>query len=586
MNRRTARRSTACFAVLALALVAAAAPAGAQSVEAVVATGDLAKAYNPVLLDYLLEEGTQELPEALRKQALDQLVTALQADIEITPEEQRAAALAAAGAGLVQLFGNRDASDLGGVAQDATHRVWSGWVDSAFTLQRAGYAEEADAFFQKCIDVFPYSDLKGRCAIGLAAGRPAEAYDRLLTLTEGADPEAIRAALRLLGRMAASEGFPEEQRAAVVARLAEFTGGLKKATYGVAACQGLVLTGDPRAVPILRKLSTGMLNSDFFPCARRGLLITFGERDVVPLLEKQLGGGAFSTTEPHEKLAAASLLIEAGEESGYAWAAEQFRPKKGSRLGRLMKASDDDVDFRPALVATLVETGGDRSLGVLREALGTAEAGSWLETWIAIGMLELGDTSKVDLVRSALTNPDWEFTVVRVATALAHHDDLSGVPALQGLYAKAVRGVEPNRPKAVLAYLAGEGAAYESDKAAAEWRLIRLRHQIADALAAIDRPEATAVLVTLLDDPEPAVRSSAAYALARMSDPSASAGLAKALTVDYGTIGGASRSPVVHAHVLRRLTGRFGDQSAAKEGLATARESPYLSVRFLALCRS
>jgi len=586
MNRTTLGRLAVCLAFASSMLVAMAAPAGAQSVEAVVASGDLATAYNPVLLDYLLEEGGQELPEAVRKKALDQLVTALKSDIEITPEEQRTAALAAAGAGLAQLFGNRDASDLGGAAQGATHQVWSGWVDSAFTLQRAGYTDEADAFFQKCIDVFPYSDLKGRCAIGLAAGRPAEAYDRLLALTEGADPEAIQAALRLLGRMAGSQGFPEAQRGAVIARLEEFTGGLKKATYGVAACQGLVLTGDPRAVPTLRKLSTGMLNTDFYPCARRGLLITFGERDVVPLLEKQLGGGAFSTTKPHEKLAAAALLIEAGEEAGYTWAEEQFRPKKSSKLGRFMKSKEDDVDFRPALVATLVETGGERSLGVLRDAIGNAEAGSWLETWIAIGMLELGDTSKIELVRAALAKPDWQFTVVRVATALAEQGDLSGIPALEGLYAQAVRGVEPDRPGAVLAYLAGEGAAYESDRAAAEWRLIRLRGQIADALATIDRPEAAAVLVTLLDDPEPSVRANAAYALARMSDPSAAPGLAKALGVDYGTIGQASRSPAVHAHVLRRVTGSFEGETAAKKALAAARESPYLSVRFLALCRA
>lgn len=571
---------------VALALLSSAPTAGAATLEEVLAGGELAKAYNPVLLDYLLAEGTDELPEAVRKQAIDQLVTALKADIEITPEEQRAAALAAAGAGLAQLFGNRDTSDVGGAAQGATHQVWSGWVDSALTLQRAGYAEEADAFFEKCIEVFPYSDLKGRCAIGLAAGRPAEAYERLLALTEGSDPEAIKAALRLLGRMAGSEGFPEEQRTAVIDRLEEFTGGLKKATYGFAACQGLVLTGDPRAVPILKKLSTGMLNTDFYPCARRGLLLTFGQRDVVPLLEKQLGGGTFSTTEPSERLAAASLLIEAGEESGYSWAAEQFRPKKESKLKRFMKTDDDKVDFRPALVAVLVRTGGERSLGVLREAIGAAGSGSWLETWIAIGMLELGDTSKIDVVRRALGNPDWEFTTVRVATALAEQGDLSGVPALESLYGKAVRGVEPAPAKAVLAYLAGEGAAYESGKDAAQWRLVRLRGQIADALAEIDRPEAAAVLVPVLDDPEPAVRASAAYALARMSDPAAAAGLSKALTVDYGTTGGASRDPVVQAHVLRRLTGRFGEEPAAKEGLATAVKSPYLSVRFLALCRS
>jgi len=589
-NRRTAieiaLNRLLIAATAALVLVTLTPDAAAETLDSLLSSGELAKAYNPELLDYLLEEGSDELPETVRRKALDQLVTALKADIEITPEEQRTAALAAAGAGIAQLFGNRDASDLGDVAQGATHQVWSGWVDSALTLQRAGYTEEANAFFEKCIEVFPYSDLKGRCAIGLAAGKPAEAYDRLLALTESADPEAIKSALRLLGRMAGSEGFPEKQRAAVVARLEEFTGGIKKATYGVAACQGLVATGDPRAVPVLQKLSTGMLNTDFYPCARRGLLITFGKRDVVPLLEKELRGGTFSTTKPSDRLAAASLLIEAGEASGYSWAEQQLRPKKESKLKRFMKTDDDKVDFRPALVSVLVRTGGERSLDVLRTGFSAAESGSWLQTWIAIGMLELGDTSKIDLVRRALSNPDWQFTTVRIATALAKHDDLSGIPALERLYGEAVRGVEPTPGRAMLAYLGGEGAAYEAGKANAEWRLIRLRTQIAHALATIDRPESEAVLVTILDDPEPSVRASAAYALARMSDPSAAAGLVKALSVDYGSIGGASRDPVVQAHVLRRLTGRFGDSPSAKEGLGVARKSPYLSVRFLALSRS
>jgi tetratricopeptide (TPR) repeat protein len=183
---------------LMIALVVLAGPTYSETVENILDAGGLKVAYNPVLLDYLLEEGADDLPDDQRKQAIDQLVTALKADIEITPAEQKAAAMAAAAAGLAQLFGGRDAGDLGAAAGDATYDVWRGWVESAITLQRAGYADEANAFFEKCIEIYPYGDLKGRCAIGLAVGKPDEAVSRLMALTDGSDPEMLIASFRVI----------------------------------------------------------------------------------------------------------------------------------------------------------------------------------------------------------------------------------------------------------------------------------------------------------------------------------------------------------------------------------------------------
>jgi len=534
----------------------------------------------------LLEEGAKALPDAARKEAVDQLVTALKADVEITPEEQKAAALAAAGAGLMQAFGGRDTRDVGSVAQSAAHQVWKGWVDSAFTLLKAGYTDDANAFFEKCIEIFPYTDLKGRCALGLARSRPDEAYERLLALTEATDSNVVGAALRLLGEMAGQDGFPEEKKGVVIATITSFTGGLKKATHGVAACHGLIATGDARVVPTLQALSKGMMNADFQPCARRGLLLSFSDRSVVPLLEKSLKGGTFSTAEPSDKLAAASLLIEAGEASGYAWASEQLtaQPQKGGRFKKLMKTSSDDVDFKPALVRILVRVGGERSVATLREAIASAEKGSWLETWIAIGLLELDDAAHLELVRGALGRPEWEFTTVRMATALARHGDNSGIPALGRLYEKAAQGLEPETGKAVLAFLAGEGEEWGSSREEKQRRLVRLRLQIADALAVIDQADTAALLGKMLDDAEASVRVAAAYALARMSDPAAAAGLAKAVAVDYGASGESSRNPTVHAHLVRQAALRFAGEAATRSLVDTAKSSSYTSVRFLAAC--
>jgi len=554
------------------------------TVEEMLEAKALVDAYNPELLDYLLEEGRDALPPEQRQAALDQLVTALKQDIEITPEEQKAAALAAAGAGLAQLLGGSDSAELGGVAQDATYQIWKGWVDSAYTLQRAGYEDESNAFFEKCVEIFPYSDLKGRCAIGLAMAKPDEAYQRLLALTNGNDNETIKAVLPLLGRLAGSEGFPAELRGQSIARLEEFTGGMKKATFGVAACRGLVATGDQGAVPTLTKLSKGMMNVDFYPCSRRGLLITFDDRSVVPLLEKQLKGGAFSTTKPSERLFAASLLMEAGESSGFGFAAKELGKKKKKGFGKLLKSSKDDVDLRPSLVTAAVRAGGDEAIKVLKNAMTTVEKGSWLETWIAVGLLELGDTSQIKLAKAALGNPEWAFTTVRVSTALAKNGDYDGIPALEKLYNDAARGIEPDLGKATLAFLAGEGDQYQSGEDAKKRRLIRLRQQIAAALAKIDQPAGVPILENVLDDSEPSVRISAAYGLARMDTPDAAGGMAKAMAADFGAFEGRSRNPVIHAHVVRRCMMKFGDGEAATAVAAAAEASAFSSVRFLSLC--
>lgn len=540
--------------------------------------------YNPELLDYLLEEGRDAIPTEQRQAALDQLVIALKQDIEITPEEQRAAAMAVAGAGVAQLFGGSSGSEYGGAAQDATHQIWSGWVDSAFTLQRAGYADESNAFFEKCVEVFPYSDLRGRCAIGLAMAKPEEAYQRMTALLEANDNEAINAVLPLIGELAGSEGFPADLRGQVIERLGEFTGGMKKATFGVAACRGLVATGDERAVPTLKKLASGMMNTDFFPCARTGLLLTFDDRSVVPMLEKQLKGGTFSTTTPHERLFAASLLMKAGEASGFAFAETELTKKQKKGLGKLMKSSSDEVDLRPALVTALVRAGGNHAIRVLKSGLATVENGTWLETWIAVGMLELGDTSQVNLAKSALGQPAWAFTTVRIATALAKLGDLSGVPALETLYRNAANGIEPDFGKAAVAFLAGDGSEYQSGEKAKRARLIALRRQIAWALAGIDQPQCVPILTTILGDAEPSVRVAAAYGLAGMDTADAASGVAAAMAVDYGAVDGRSRNPVVQAHLARAAGGRFALHEASVQIIEEGLASPFGSVRFLCVC--
>jgi len=542
-------------------------------------SGALKAHYNSELLDYLLEEGRAVLPEAQRTAAVDQLVTALKADVEVTPDEQATAAMTTAAAGLAQLLGGDDASDLGAAAGGATAEVYSSWIDSAFILQRAGYAEEANRFFAYCLETFPYPSLRGRCAVGLAGGKPEEAFSILTGQLAQGSIEVKNAILPILGKMAATEGLPQEQKDAIFAILVDHTKGIKTASHSEAAVVGLTLSGDPRAVGELKRFTSGMMYPETQRAAMRGLLLTFNDRSVVPAVEKRLKGGTFSMNSPEDRMFAGRLLIEAGEPSGFEWARQELTKKRKKGLGKMFSSSKKEPDMRPAIVTSLARSGSDQARDVLRQAIGSVEPGSWLETWMAIGLLELGDASKADLARAALGNDDWAFTAVRITTALAKHGDYSGVPVLARLAEKAARGAVSSPGKEFAAFLAGTASEHQSEHN----RLIRLQRQIASGLARVDRPECVPVVAGMLSSGEPAVRTSAAYALGRMTDEAALDGLRAAVDVDYGQVGGRSVTPGVRAHVVRQAVAHFPDDERTAALLAHAAGSGDPSVAFLAL---
>lgn len=553
-------------------------------------TDDLLKAkqlqssYNPVVLDFLLNEGKSALPEAQRKEAIDQLVTALKQDIVITPEEQKAASLLVAGAAMAELLGGSNSRELGSMTDDATWQIWNGWVDSAITLEKAGYRDEAIAFYQKCIDIYPYSDLKGRCAIALAGAKPDESVSRLMALTKDPDPQVAGRSLLLLGQLAGSDGFPAEKRTEIIKSITSFTSGMKKATYGEWACHGLVATGDAAVVPTLQSLSKGMMNADFYACSRRGLLLTFNDKSVVPLLSKTLQGGMMSTSKPGDKLSAAGLLIEAGEDAGYTWASQQLTAKKASTMKKFMATSSDDTfDFKPSTVSLLAGGKREKSLPVLTTGFDAAAAGSWIQTWIAIAMLELGDKSHIDLVKASMSVPEWDFTAVRAAEALARNGDYSGIGALGPVYDRALAGTESSAGAELLALVSGSGSEYSMDREAKLARLTRLRVQIADVLGEMNRADAVPLLEKMLADPAASVRVAAAHSLTSMTDKAAARGLAKAYDVDYGKSGSGSRNPVMQAAIVRAAGVRFPGDPATKTLLASAAKSSYPSVKFMAL---
>jgi HEAT repeat protein len=558
-GRRVALRVTSIILSAGVPLLSApvapglATPAG-DTVQTMLDARALQGAYNPVLLSFLVEEGRSKLTEAQRKAALEQLVAAFKGQAKITPGAQVTASMATL-AGLVTKGAVSE-----GLSEGAAE-VWRSWVDAAFILQKAGYKEESAAFFENCVQNFPYETLRARCASGLAAADPDKALTVLVGLldTKKYGNEVNQAALPMLGDLAATPGLPQEKKDAAIEELTKRTQGLMNKTLNAAAVEGLIRSQDSRAVETIRKFTKGMLaDQELKRRALRGLLLTYNDAGALEALQKELKGGFMK--EPKERIWAVLILIEGGQQAGYDWALQYVTGKKKG-----------DIDFSDELVQAMIDKGGDLSKDTLAKILASGKTGEWLSAWIAIGLLDLGDESHAELVRGALANKNWPYTRLRAAVALSRHKDYSGLPVLKILS-------DPQTTPG-LWRSAAESIFKGNDKPDPD----AMRSAVARALGSIDTPDVVPILASLLDDHSVRVRLSAAYALVGMKDAAALDGLAHAFDVDYGKEEGRSRSPEVKATIVRASALRFEQDSRTRTLLKKAGDSDIVSVKFLAL---
>ncbi|HBA83057.1 MAG TPA: hypothetical protein DCZ95_03085 [Verrucomicrobia bacterium] len=527
--------------------------------------------YNGIVVDFLVKEGKNKLSPDQRQQALDQLVAALKEKTQVSKDEQLTMALGTL-VGIGMGAANDDVvSDAGSSVESSYASEWATWVDAAFNLIHAGYAEEAANFFQFGLQHIPYPELKAECVKGLAQARPNEAYNFLMAATAKPTEEEVNTALRLLGYLAASGTLSKEKQDAVIGKLIEFSQGMLHTIYFRAAIYGLDVSGDPRAVEALSRFKKGLgIASEDRRPALRSLLLTYHDNSVVGILEGMTKGGFVSLNNPYDQLFAARLLIEAGNDTGFQWAQTKLE-----KTAKGFFDSKDEPDFRPDIVRILVEHGGEKGLKVLKAAFPKYKNGDWLQTWIATGMLELGDKTEIQLVRASLNNPSWDYTAVRIAEALAKHGDYSGIPALQDLIEK--RPPKKSAGMQVLSALAGE-----KDKTPDEnRRLADLRIQIANGLARINRPECAPLLAKLLGDENYYVRSTAALALTELTRPDALSGLSRAMKTDFGLVNQRSRNPEIWAHVVRLAAMRFPENATTLEIVNQGAQEPSPSVQFL-----
>jgi len=533
---------------------AANAASEAGGVQAMLDSGALRGAYNPVVLSYLMEEGRPRLSSAQHKQAIEQLVAGFRSAIDIKPGAQVAAGLATA---VGMLAGGAVGQ---GISQGA-YEVWRDWVDAAVVLARAGYQGDATRFFEYCIGTFPDDDLRSRCAAGLAAADASRGFTVLMGMLDGKHTsEDENVALRLLGVLAGAPGCPPDKKEAALEQLTKHASGMMNTSNAPAVVDGLAATKDPRAVETLRKMTKGLRADEVKRAALRALVLDFHDAGATDEMIKKLKKNG------DERFLATTVLIAAGNDAGFDAALKDLTEKKKGGLMRSLTSTGDHPDHSGDLVAALAEAGGEKAKAVLVKVVPARPPDEWVTAYAAITLLELGDPSAIDVVRKALAREQWPFTRMDAAVALAHTGDRSGVPVLKTLI----------EAKGGWKSAAGE-VLFGRRKPDPE----TLRSAAAEALGRVDHAEAVPLLLTLLDDRTDTVRTSAALALARMKDPAALQGLAKALTVDYGKQDGRSRNPVVHARVVRAAA-RFADPRAGAV-LAEGARSTTPSVRFLAL---
>ena len=532
------------------------APAAESPVDAFLKTRALEQAYNPVLVNYLLEEGRPKLTPAQHKLAMDQIVARFKAEVDVKPSSQIAASLST-------VVGALAGGVVGEGVATGAGSVWAAWVDAANLLVRAGYPEDAMPFLENCVKTNPYPVLRSRCTVGLAAANPERALTILTGLVDKSQPEeVINTSLRMLGDLAGTEDYPAAHKDAAVKELVARTQGMMNTVYYVAAIDGLARSKDPRGVEPIRKLTGATKGTEVQRAAKRALLIDFKDPAIVEVLRKDAKGGFMKTDD--DKFYAGALLIEAGDDAGFAYAKEQLTKKQGGFL-----SSKNQVDYRPDLVRILVTYGGQKAVPVLQAGLAARKSDEWLRAFTAIGLLELGDTTGMDDARKALTVQEWANTRMRATEALAKHGDLSGVAVLKTMVQN------PGTLKKFLDLIGGKAGDRDA-----------LCASIAGSLGRINHPDSVPVLTSLIGDGSDQVRLAAAYAVADMTDPSALDAYAPALAADYGKDEGRTRTPDVAAHLLRTASVRFPGDPRTRTLLTQASKSEMPTVRFLALVAS
>ncbi len=611
-------------AIAACWLAAVWASAGDDALERLLTEGSLAKTRNPVPASFLLNEGEKRLTVDQRATALGQLRDGLKSQINFMrlmgeqisggmngeeTQKQMEWAKKNTGAGSVVKsmlgIGPRppDVNDpkMQNEAKQAMIDPWVRGIEAAHALVKTGDAQAAGNFYYNCLQMLQADWVPTACVDGIVDMGPRRANLLLnwmldnadaVSLTGGGgyvqpppaakggkktlDPGALElrlAALEGLGALAAPGGLEGDARESAITKVLSYATGKENEPYFRGAALGLGRSRDVRAVEPLRRIAKDS-RKDVRLAAWRGLAVAFHDDAAVKSLRSELGEG-----ELQEQLKAAQILFEVHDPAAYDWAVVT--------IGHRRTSDATQADIRPQVVRSLVALGGDQARPTLERALAAGTGNDWLEAWVRVALLELGDQSQFAAVQAALDKQDWSLdprgfrsvwrAIKPILQAVAQTMISGGVAA-----PSAVDQVR-QAVQLIGNFAEGERGHYLANADARKAATAQLRWQAADALAVAHPPGSAAVLVRLLDDEVPAVRLSAARALASLASPEALDGIVAAFDKQFGEDGAVSRTAEVRGALLRAALIRFPNDARLKKLLAEGAGDADPGVRFIAL---
>lgn len=493
-----------------------------------------------------------------------------------------------------------DAEQAGREMQQAMTEPWVRGIGAARALAGLGDAEAAARFYVACLQMLAADWAPGACLediIGLGPRRgevlltwmldnAAELSSSPLNISLVADDDADEAAggsgaaqlrnaaLEGLGALVGGGRMAEDARERALTTLLRHAVARDNDPYLLGVAQGLARSKDPRAVALLEKLSDRRGLPDVRQAALQGLAVGFNDRKAIEALRRELNG-----RDAELELRAAQVLYEIADEAAFEWAIEV--------ITRRRTTDSSGPDIRGQVVRDLVELGGEPSRRALRAALDEGTRNDWLEAWVAVGLLELGDVSVMAQVEAALMKDDWELDprglrsiwraikpFLTYAAQLAMSGGASALSSSEQL--KQATSLIGNAVMSERARHLGKLDQRESLTA-------QLRWQAADAIARTQPEGALRMLNALLADATPGVQSSAALALARSDHPEALPLVAAAYDNALATGTSLGHEPELRATLVRAAVLHSPAAPATVTLLAKAGVDPDPGVRFIAL---
>ncbi len=620
----TTTRTIVCTVAAAVAAVTAAlAGAADNGLNALLAEGSLATTRNPVPASFLLNEGERLLTADQRATALGQLRDGLKAQInvmrlfgeqasgamegeEVKKQIEYAQRNSGAGSLIKSMLGvgpappQTNAQKMQAEIKQAMVDPWVRGIEAAHALVKAGDAQAAGNFYFNCLQMLQSDWVPSACVDGIADMGPRRANLLLTWMLDNADTVSIAsggfappppapkhgkaapapavvelrvAALEGLGALAAPGILEGDARENAIGKVLSYSSGKDNEPYFRGAALGLGRSRDQRAVEPLRQIGKDS-RRDVRLAAWRGLAVAFHDEAAVKALRSELSSGDLQN-----ELEAAQILFEVGDDAALDWAV--------ATIGHRRTSDAKQADIRPQVVRSLVALAGDKARPTLEKALAAGTGNDWLEAWVRVALLELGDESQMGAVQAALAKEDWSLdprgvrSIWRAIKPLLYavaQTMMTGGAAAPSAIDQVKRAVQ-----VIGNFAEGERGRYLAGADDRKAATARLRWQTADALAAAHPPGAAALLTELLDDEVPAVRLSAARALASLDTPEAIDGIVAAFGKEYGGEGSVSRTAEVRGALLRAALIRFPHDARVRKLLAAGASDPDPGVRFIAL---